>query len=77
MIEPLSPRELEILQALQSGMSNRQIAAEAGITQDTVKFHLKNVYGKLGIGGDAPSLNKRMTAVQIARADGLLQQAQA
>jgi DNA-binding NarL/FixJ family response regulator len=45
----LSPRELEVLQAAATGLSNRKIAAKLWVTEPTVKFHLTNVYRKLGV----------------------------
>ena len=45
----LSKRELTILQALQSGRSNKQIAAELFLAEQTVKFHLTSIYRKLGV----------------------------
>jgi len=44
----LTLRELQILEALAEGQSNKGIAAALGITEDTVKTHLKNLYDKLG-----------------------------
>lgn len=49
--EPLTPRELRVLELLRSGLSNKQIARAIGISEQTVKYHLKNVYGKLGAVG--------------------------
>jgi len=49
----LTPREREIAELLLHGMEIKQIAAELGIKFDTVKFHMKNLYRKLGIGGRA------------------------
>ncbi len=46
---PLSPRENEILVKIGNGMRNRQIATELGISEATVKVHLRRIYGKLGI----------------------------
>ena len=45
----LSKRELSILDALQSGGSNRKIAEELFLAEQTVKFHLTNIYRKLGV----------------------------
>ena len=45
----LSERELEILKALARGLSNKQIAKEGWVTEQTVKFHLSNIYRKLGV----------------------------
>jgi len=49
----LTPREHELLAALSEGNSNAQLAARFEISIQTVKFHLKNVYEKLGIGNRA------------------------
>jgi NarL family two-component system response regulator YdfI len=44
----LTPRELEILEMMAEGMSNRRIAVRLGISGYTVKFHVASVLGKLG-----------------------------
>jgi NarL family two-component system response regulator YdfI len=44
----LTPRELEILEMLAEGMSNRTIAARLGISSQTVKFHVASILAKLG-----------------------------
>jgi LuxR family maltose regulon positive regulatory protein len=49
-IEALSERELEILEMLVEGYSNKRIGAALFISANTVKYHLKNIYGKLGVG---------------------------
>ncbi len=49
LIEPLSGRELEILGVLASGASNREIANQLFITEGTVKNHVSNILGKLGV----------------------------
>jgi DNA-binding NarL/FixJ family response regulator len=45
----LSTREVEILQGVAKGLSNRAIASELWLSDQTVKFHLHNVYRKLGV----------------------------
>jgi DNA-binding NarL/FixJ family response regulator len=45
----LTDRELSILQALARGLSNGAIAKELWISQPTVKFHVRNIYRKLGV----------------------------
>jgi len=45
----LSQRELEVLQALVKGRSNKEIAAALGISEPTVKTHLQNLFVKLGV----------------------------
>ena len=52
----LTPRERELLAALSEGRSNAQLAARFDISIQTVKFHLKNVYEKLGIGNRAQAV---------------------
>jgi len=49
LIEPLSDRELEILQQVAAGDSNKEIAARLFITEGTVKNHVTNILGKLGV----------------------------
>jgi DNA-binding NarL/FixJ family response regulator len=49
LIEPLSERELEVLQQVAVGASNKEIAVELFITEGTVKNHLTNILGKLGV----------------------------
>ena len=44
----LTPREVEILEAMAEGMSNRRIAARLAISRYTVKFHVASILGKLG-----------------------------
>lgn len=49
LVEPLSGRELEVLRLLADGTSNREIAARLFIAEGTVKNHLTNILGKLGV----------------------------
>jgi DNA-binding NarL/FixJ family response regulator len=55
-LSSLTPRERELLAALSEGSSNAQLAARFEISIQTVKFHLKNVYEKLGIGNRAQAV---------------------
>ncbi len=48
LVEPLTPRESEVLQMLASGLGNKEIAAKLGISEHTVKFHVASILGKLG-----------------------------
>ena len=45
----LTSREVEIIAAIKEGNSNREIAAKLAISEETVKRHLSNIYGKLGV----------------------------
>jgi DNA-binding NarL/FixJ family response regulator len=49
LADPLSARELGVLRLLAAGRSNKEIGAELGITEGTVKNHMTNVLGKLGV----------------------------
>ena len=65
LIEPLSDTELVLLRMVAEGCTNRQIADQRTITLNTVKWHLKNIYGKLGV-------RNRTGAVAEGRKLGLL-----
>ena len=60
LIEPLSDREIEILQLMATGASNAEIASRLVISINTVKKHTTNIYGKLGV-------STRLQAVDLAR----------
>jgi two-component system, NarL family, nitrate/nitrite response regulator NarL len=47
--EPLTHRELEVLQLLSGGLTNKEIAQRLGISDHTVKFHVNAILGKLGV----------------------------
>lgn len=64
-LEPLTERETEILKLLANGVSNKEIARNVFVSENTVKFHLKNIYSKLGVGS-------RMQAISAARQMHLL-----
>ena len=49
LVEPLTPRELEVLQLMADGLTNKDIADELVVTVGTVKAHSNNIYGKLGV----------------------------
>lgn len=52
----LTPRERELLSALAGGLTNAQIANKLDISLNTVKFHLKNLYDKLGVSNRAQAV---------------------
>ena len=47
--EPLTPRETDVLRLLASGLSNKEIASQLGLSDRTVKHHVSNILGKLGV----------------------------
>ena len=49
LIEPLSQRELEVLSLAAEGLTNQEIAQTLYVSINTVKTHLRNIYGKLGV----------------------------
>ena len=60
--EPLNDREISILRLLELGLPNKQIARNLGLATNTVKWHLKNVYIKLGVtsrGGSVAEARRR------------------
>jgi LuxR family transcriptional regulator, maltose regulon positive regulatory protein len=65
LVEPLTARELEVLQLLAAGAPNRAIAEQLVVTQETVKKHLSHLFDKLGVAN-------RTQAVARARELGLL-----
>ena len=60
----LGDRELEVLQLLAAGHRNRAIATKLHITENTVKFHLRNIYRKVGA-------SSRTEAIAMAHSNGL------
>jgi DNA-binding CsgD family transcriptional regulator len=49
LVEPLSARELEVLRLIERGLSNPEIAEQLTLAPSTVKTHINNIYGKLGV----------------------------
>ena len=64
-LSDLTPRELEILQLIVVGYTNKAIAAEIFISEKTVEFHLDHIYTKIGV-------HTRMMAGVWALQQGLL-----
>ena len=61
----LTPRELEVLRALDSGWTSRHICAELGIGQNTLRTHVQKIIGKLQV-------NSRLEAVALARREQIV-----
>lgn len=64
--DPLTPREVEVLELVAQGLQNKEIAAALIISERTVKFHVSSIMGKLGAGN-------RTEALSIAAQRGLVQ----
>jgi DNA-binding CsgD family transcriptional regulator len=67
LAEPLSARELEVLRLIEEGLSNQEIAARLTLATSTVKTHINNIYGKLGV-------QTRIQAIKQAQELHLLRQ---
>jgi NarL family two-component system response regulator YdfI len=65
LADPLTSREIEVLQLTAQGMANKQIAVALGISEHTVKFHLSSLYNKLGAAS-------RTEAIHIGTRRGLI-----
>jgi two-component system, NarL family, response regulator LiaR len=63
----LTPRELEVLVCMAAGLTNAEIAQRLGISQYTIKGHVSNILGKLGV-------NSRTEAVAYALRNNLVSQ---
>jgi DNA-binding CsgD family transcriptional regulator len=61
----ITPRELEILEAMAAGMSNREIAERLFVSENTVKTHAARLFDKL-------SARRRTQAVQLAKEAGII-----
>jgi two-component system nitrate/nitrite response regulator NarL len=62
LVEPLTPRESEVLQLVAEGLTNRRIGERLGISEHTAKFHVNAILGKLGARtrGEAIALAARL-----------------
>lgn len=65
LMEPLTPKEIRLLQLLAEGYSNRALTEKLFVSDSTVRTHLRNINGKLGA-------NNRTQAVAMARRLGLI-----
>ena len=63
MVEPLTERELEILRLLTTHLSSTDIAGELTISVNTVRTHIKSIYGKLGAHSREEAVQKAEAAI--------------
>jgi LuxR family maltose regulon positive regulatory protein len=61
LVEPLTERELEVLQLLVAGLSNQAIAQELIVTVGTVKRHINSIYSKLAVNSRTQAVNRAHT----------------
>jgi LuxR family maltose regulon positive regulatory protein len=66
LVESLTERELEVLQLLSQGLSNREIGEQLFLALDTVKGHNRNIYGKLGVKNRTQAINKAISLKVIS-----------
>jgi DNA-binding NarL/FixJ family response regulator len=58
LIDPLTAREMEVIQLMAQGLANKQIALALGISEHTVKFHLSALYAKLNCASRTEALKR-------------------
>jgi len=58
----LTPRELEVLSDLASGRTNKQIARDLGVSLNTVKFHVRNLFQKLGVNSRGQAIARYLSS---------------
>lgn len=64
--DPLSPREVEILQMIAAGHANKQVAWRLGVTEETIKSNIKSIFSKLNV-------SDRTHAVTTAARRGIIE----
>ena len=64
--EPLTSREIQVLQLLAEGLPNKAIASRLGISDQTVKFHVASVSGKLGAANRTDAVRRAVRRGLIA-----------
>lgn len=58
--EPLTPREHDVLELVAEGLSNKAIGARLGISDQTVKFHVASICGKLGVANRTEAVRRAL-----------------
>lgn len=66
LVEPLTERELEVLRLMAQGLTYDEVAQRLIVSLNTVRYHVKGMYGKLGV-------DKRLAAIEQARMYGVLE----
>ena len=66
LVEGLSGREIEVMRLIEQGLTNQQIAARLTVAESTIKTHINNIYGKLGV-------QTRAQAIKRCRSLGIIQ----
>jgi LuxR family maltose regulon positive regulatory protein len=61
LIDPLSAREIEVLELIAQGLTNREISERLFLALDTVKGHNRNIFGKLGVHNRTQAINKAIS----------------
>jgi DNA-binding CsgD family transcriptional regulator len=61
MVDPLSAREIEVLQLVARGLSNREIGEQIFLSLDTVKGHNRSIYAKLGVKNRTQAVNRAIS----------------
>jgi len=64
--EPLTPREVQVLELLAEGLPNKAIAERLGISDQTVKFHVSSISGKLGAANRTDAVRRAVRRGLIA-----------
>ena len=64
--EPLTPREIDVLELLAEGLPNKAIAGRLGISDQTVKFHIASICGKLGAANRTDAVRRAVRRGLIA-----------
>jgi DNA-binding NarL/FixJ family response regulator len=65
-VEALTARELQVLELLAEGLPNKAIAARLQISDQTVKFHVASIFGKLGAGNRTEAIRRAVRRGLIA-----------
>jgi DNA-binding NarL/FixJ family response regulator len=71
LVEPLTPRELQVLRLLAGGLANKHIAHDLGISEHTAKFHVGRILGKLDAAtrAEAVAIGLRDRLIEVSKKD--------